>query len=380
MLKRIYISNFRNLVNFELRPGALALLMGPNGAGKSAVLDVLARLRAYVIDGAPVDAVFPESDFNRWAGADEVQQVFELDLQANGGLYRYRLVVRLLSSTGQVRMEEERLRFQDHDLFRFGIDQGHAKAQLFRDGGAAGPEILANWSVSGVGFLQPRPENAQLIAFREALAALYVVRLSTTAMAERGGETLREAEAPAPDLSNFASWYLHLLQVANDRVFALTEALRERLPGFVALSLIKSGERKVLKARFRFPGASQEVQFSLRELSDGQRATIALQALLHCLPENGAVLCVDEPENYLALPEIQPWLDAVYDRIEDEQVQALLISHHPRLINMVGEDNGFWLQQDPDAGVARLSPISRSASTDGLPLSQLVERGWIIDA
>ena len=31
MLKRIYISNFRHLVNFELRPGVLSLLMGPNG-------------------------------------------------------------------------------------------------------------------------------------------------------------------------------------------------------------------------------------------------------------------------------------------------------------------------------------------------------------
>ncbi|MBK1633683.1 hypothetical protein CKO31_23650 [Thiohalocapsa halophila] len=379
MLKRIYVSNFRNLVNFELRPEGLSLLMGPNGSGKSAVLDGLARLRDYVAGGLGMDSLFPQAEFNRWAQGDEVRQVYELDLEANGGLYRYRLVVRLLRGTGQVRMEEERLRFRDHDLFQFSIEDGQAKAQLFRDGGAKGPETLANWSVSGVGFLQARTENTELVAFREALARMYVIRLSPEAMAEDGGETDREARLPARDLSNFASWYLHLLQEATDQVFAVTAALRERLPGFVALSLVSSGERKVLKARFRFPGSAQEAQFSLRELSEGQRAMIALQTLLHCLPD-AALLCVDEPENFLALPEIQPWLDAVYDRVEDERLQALLVSHHPRLINMLADDAGFWVHQDPDAGVARVSPITRSADTEGLQMSQLVERGWIIDA
>lgn len=266
MLNGIYIFNFRNLVNFELRPGALSLLIGPNGFGKLAVLDLLARLRAFVVDGASVDAVFPDAGFSRPAAGDEIRQVLELDLETNGGCYRYRLVVRLLSTTGQVRMEEERLRFQDHELFRFTIQDGHAKA------------------------------------------------------------------------------------------------LRERLPGFVALALVRSGERKMLKARFRLPGSTEEVQFSLRELSDGQRALIAPQTLLPCLPE------------------IQPWLDRIYEQVEDERLLALLVSHHPRLINMIAEDSGFWVHQDDDTGVARVSPIMRGEDSDGLPLSQLVERGWIVDA
>jgi len=106
------------------------------------------------------------------------------------------------------------------------------------------------------------------------------------------------------------------------------------------LSLVSSGERKVSKPRFRFSGATQEAQCSPRELSNGQRAIIAPRTLLHCLPEQGAALCVDEPENFLALPEIQPWLDALYDRVEDERPRALLVSHHPRLINRLAEDAG----------------------------------------
>lgn len=216
------------------------------------------------------------------------------------------------------------------------------------------------------------------MAFREALAQVYVIWLSTTAMAEAGGEAQREAHFPAPDLSNFAGWYLHLLQESTDRVFRVTAALAERLPGFVTLSLVAAGERKVLKARFRYPGTAQEVQFSLRELSEGQRAIIGLQTLLHCLPEGNTLLCVDEPENFLALPEIAPWFNALYDLVERDDTQALLVSHHPRLINMLG-DCAFWIEPDPNVGVARLKPIVRDESTEGLPLSQLVERGWIYD-
>jgi len=47
---------------------------------------------------------------------------------------------------------------------------------------------------------------------------------------------------------------------------------------------------------------------------------------------------------------------------------------------MLADDAGFWVHQDPDAGVARVSPITRRADTEGLQMPQLVERGWLIDA
>jgi predicted ATP-binding protein involved in virulence len=45
MLKRLYVDNYRCLVNFTLELQELTLLVGPNGSGKSSVLDVLFALR-----------------------------------------------------------------------------------------------------------------------------------------------------------------------------------------------------------------------------------------------------------------------------------------------------------------------------------------------
>jgi len=44
MLKRLYVDNFRCLVNFELRLDRVNLLLGENGTGKTSVFDVLYRL------------------------------------------------------------------------------------------------------------------------------------------------------------------------------------------------------------------------------------------------------------------------------------------------------------------------------------------------
>ena len=37
----------------------------------------------------------------------------------------------------------------------------------------------------------------------------------------------------------------------------------------------------------------------------------------------------DEPDNFIALQEIQPWLVSLCQAVEDHGSQALIISHHP---------------------------------------------------
>ena len=39
MLQRLYVDNYKCLVNFDLPLQELTLLLGPNGAGKTSVLD-----------------------------------------------------------------------------------------------------------------------------------------------------------------------------------------------------------------------------------------------------------------------------------------------------------------------------------------------------
>jgi len=90
---------------------------------------------------------------------------------------------------------------------------------------------------------------------------------------------------------------------------------------------------------------------------------------------------VDEPENFLALPEIQPWLDALHDHMEDRDLcQALLVSHHPKVINFLTSDAGIWISRKGENGPSRPQTVSEQGQDGGLSVAQLVERGWIYDA
>ncbi len=53
MLKRVYASNYRTLINFNIDLRPLTLLLGPNGAGKTTILDVVRLVRDF-LRGEPV--------------------------------------------------------------------------------------------------------------------------------------------------------------------------------------------------------------------------------------------------------------------------------------------------------------------------------------
>ena len=79
MLKRIYIDNFRCLVNFELTFDALHLFLGPNGSGKTSVFDVLWKIQSFANGDGKVDHLFPATERTRWQKS--TLQQFELELK-----------------------------------------------------------------------------------------------------------------------------------------------------------------------------------------------------------------------------------------------------------------------------------------------------------
>ncbi|MDD4890899.1 MAG: AAA family ATPase, partial [Phycisphaerae bacterium] len=85
MLKRFWISNFRNLVNVEFRPAGMNMLIGPNNAGKT---NLCAALRFLALTaGKPLDVAAKEAVGETWNLANvyvaEPVLRFELDCQLN---------------------------------------------------------------------------------------------------------------------------------------------------------------------------------------------------------------------------------------------------------------------------------------------------------
>lgn len=367
MFKRLYVDNYKCLVNFELPLQELTLLLGANGAGKTSVLDVMFALRQLLNGTAKVTdpGIFPTRTLTRWQRRKK--QVFELEAELKEDKFTYRLEVEHEEIGKRARITLESLTANQKPLFRF--ERGDVR--LFRDDHSDGPTFSSDWSESALARVVPRPENTRLTRFLE-----FATKVIVCGLYPANFETEAAEEAPLlhRDARNFAAWFWHLQLDQPERVADFTKAMHEVIDGFDGLRLEKAGlDTRALMVRF----AEEDRRYDLRldEISDGQRALIALYALVRLSAGQGYTLFLDEPENYVALTEIQPWLVELADACGDTVPQAVLCSHHPELIDYLGSEHGLLLRRET-TGVTRAESVVTLPAEGGLKLSEIVARGW----
>jgi predicted ATPase len=368
VLSRLYATNYRCLVNFEFQPTRKQLIIGRNGTGKTTVLDVLAMLRDFAVRGLPCEDRLMGKTRTRWQ--DVAEQRFELDVKGNRGGYRYTLVVDERGSPTRSRVKEETLEFNRKPLFRFH----EGTIGLFNDRQQSKPsvEFRFDWHRSGLAIVEvDRPDNTKLTWFKQWLGQLVEVQINPWAMSARSE---RESRDPGRDLGNFADWYRHLRLENGDAVFEAIKDLREAITGFESLDAKEAGlDVRVLQASMRTPN-KRTVDLPFGDLSEGHRVLIALYVLLYCAVTEGSLLLIDEPDNFIALAEIQPWLLKLLDRVDGKNAQVILVSHHPEVLDQLADQGGVLLDR-VGGGEIRLVPFQPPADS-GLKASELIARGW----
>ena len=371
VLERIYIHNYKCFVNFELQLQETVLLLGANGAGKTAVLDAMFGLRELLSGEAKITDVtaFHPSTLTRWQTRRE--QVFELDAEVGGDSFRYRLEVEHEAGGRRSRIVEESLVAGETTLFR--CDRG--KVQLYRDDGSEGPAYSTDWSESALARVVPQETNTRLTAFMDAIRATVVCTIRPALLRS---ESSSEEALLGRYGDNFVDWYRHAVQENPTSTRAHVDALRPIIDGFKDIHLQQSGlDSRALMLDF-IAGDAGDGHYKLRfdELSDGHRVLVVLYALLHLRQPGGSVvLFLDEPDNYVALPEIQPWLMELVDLCEKTSSQAVICSHHPELIDYLGPDCGLVLRREASA-VTAARPHPSLSARHGLKLSEQMARGW----
>ncbi len=205
MIQRLYVNNYKCLVNFELRLEELSLLLGPSGAGKTAVLDIMLALRRLLSGVARVtDAdVFPTRTLTRWQARD--LQVFEIQARLEAETLTYRLEVEHERASKKARICLEKLVADGGPLFE--CLRGEVK--LYRDDHSSGPEYSTDWSESALARVASRGDNIRLTRFLEFMRGVLVCGFSPpTFRTESSAENVMLER----DAHNFADWYRHALQ------------------------------------------------------------------------------------------------------------------------------------------------------------------------
>lgn len=372
MITRVYIDNYRCFSNFEIRPDHVNLLIGNNGAGKSAFMEVLHSIVGSVVLGEAVEEAFPWHTRTRWDS--RLTQRIELDVIGNGGTYTYLLELSHDLRRETVTLQRERVEYDSRTVFLY--DNGIV--QLHNNEGRLGTQFPFRGTRSFLSQLEPRPENTALTWFLDSLRSVWLLKLNPTGI---NPESPSESESLDPDGSNFPSWYRHLSQERPEDLPQLFQRLSDTLPGFRNLKTVSMGKGKSQRELVAVFGGSKgitkyEVDFD--ELSDGERATIVLYCLLTDAEgsEGGTarVLLLDEPENYVGLQLIQPWLVRLADALRDEG-QLFLVSHHPEVIDYLAADHALLFERS-QGGPTRVRPDPFNRDK-GLKASELVAQGLL---
>ena len=365
MLKRVYIDNFRSFVNFELPLAQQQLILGLNGTGKSTLLEVLQAIKGLISGEQNPDIFFPATTLTRWQTLSK--QTFELDVEL-GSLYQFRLELDSWGSPPRTRIKRESVMCDKRLVFEFVDGEVH----LFNDFFEQKVTYPFDWFRSALATIQPRAENTKLIHFKNWIANLYCLQINPGKMSERAE---REEPELALDTSNFASWYRHMTQEQAGAAARLQEHLRRIIPGFESLDLRAAGTKaREIMVRFAHTQGLSPMSFDVgfSELSDGQRVLICLYSLLEFIVTRNACIFLDEPENYIAIPEIQPWLMELRDRVDDLGAQVTLISHHPEIVNYMAPELGIVFEREGPGPVR----VHKYVSSDLLAPAEQIARGW----
>jgi energy-coupling factor transporter ATP-binding protein EcfA2 len=368
MITRLYANNFRCLVAFETQFESFGVLCGPNGAGKSSVFDVLKLIRdlatgeAYLGGEGKRDVA--RLEFTNWL--DSRVQEFELGVTAEGHSFEYRLHIEQVASDKIPRIVREGATCDKRSLFERDLDGVRLQRA---DGTPTGFPL--DWRQAALASIQPTGNRREIEILQQAISKLLIVRPSPRSL-----ERESKGESGQPDLymGNLISWYRSLSQ-EQDWTDALRESLRDVWPDFKSFRLVDTGlNTKALQLRFEGSNGSDSGALFFDQLSDGEKALVGLYMVRTALATGASqTVLIDEPDNFVGLPELQPWVLSLRELLDDNH-QAILISHHPEILSNAGEDFGRYLWRDNHTSPTRIGPLKVPA---GLNPGEAIARGWV---
>jgi ABC-type hemin transport system ATPase subunit len=366
MITRLYANNYRCLVAFEAQFDSFSVICGPNGAGKSSVFDVLGMIRGLATGeaflGGQSARDIPSLEFTKWLKSNI--QEFELGITVGGHAFEYLVHIEQIREKPP-RIVKEKATCDNRILFERDLDGVRIPKA---DGTQKGFPL--DWRQAALASIQPALDRQEIALLQETLSKLVILRPNP-----RGMHSESKVESARPDLylNNLVSWYRSLAQ-EQDWTDALRELLREVWPDFKSFKLVDVGLNvKALQLRFDSPD-SPNGELLFDQLSDGEKAIVGLYMIRASLATGAAqTVLIDEPDNYVGLPELQPWVLSLRELL-DEDHQAIIISHHPEILSNAAEDFGRYLWRDNHTSPTRIGPLRIPS---GLTAGEAIARGWV---
>ncbi|MDR2784226.1 MAG: AAA family ATPase [Treponema sp.] len=360
MITRLYVNNYRSLVAFEMRFDSMSVFCGANGSGKSSMFDAIQFVCA-LATGACFFGGLPDTrgrtvshlEFTSWIQSNT--QEFELDIASDNHQFSYLIHLEQVEHH-EPRIIQEAAFCDNRELYTRDLSGIHF------DNGRSGFPL--DWRQAALASIQPVPERREIELLQKALSSLLILRPDVHSIE---AESKAENHFLNVNMSNLTSWYRYLSQDQE-----CTDLLRESLKGVwtdLKFLILEDAGMSVKTLKLRFNGT--DLRFD--KLSDGEKMLLGLYAV-HAALSLGKVgtVMIDEPDNFVSLQELQPWLLAMSE-LTDSAHQVLLISHNAEIIDG-NPSAGFFFWRDSHSSPTRVGGLE---APEGMTAGEALARGWL---
>lgn len=367
MIHRLTVDNFRSLVDFTWVPREETLVLGYNGSGKTSVLDALDAIRTLTTGESYLTKPLSRKDYSRFSYSDAV--TLNLILEADEETFDYRVALHFQKERGEIYLFEEALTSSRGGAFLLEAGALHYRdvpSDTYTD--AALPTTQ-----SAASFLGANPNTPFVRRFLDALRSIVSVR-PIPPKVHRQAE--QPEDRPSRSFDNFVAWYWNY-STNGSYSRAMLGLLENVWPEFDHLKIERYGRETwglgaVFKQAERTTG---ELSLDFDELSDGERMLVMLYALVaYQKSQPATTIIIDEPDNFVSLLELQPWLRTLLDT-RPEGGQIILVSHNPEIIQTMGEERVAWFSREDHLSPTQVTTLPPNHS--GLSLPERLARGWI---
>ncbi len=351
MLQRLYAHNFRCLENFEFKIGSMpsALLIGKNGSGKSTLARVLKIFQGIGRGASRVGELVKPADFT--LGRTDIPMRFEIEVSLGGRLFHYTLALELPERFRELRVLEERMDVDGKQIY----SRNQAQVSLPRNApDRTEAHFNIDWHFLALPLIQDPATEGVLTEWRQWLARMVVLAPIPQLMT---GDSQGESLEPLEHGENFADWLTGLLAQYPSAYGAIHEYLKQVMPDIGEFKNTPSGkDTKTLVVCFESDKARFEPNFD--DLSDGEKCLFLCAVVVASNKAYGPVFVFwDEPDNYLALPEVGHFIMGLRRRF-DVAGQILVTSHNEETIRCFSHENTFLLSRKSHLEPTLVRPLS----------------------
>jgi len=350
VIRRLYVHNFRCLENFELPISghSSALLIGKNGAGKTTVglaLEILQRIARGT--NRVGDLVKPK---DLPLGRSNVPMRFEIEVELNAKIYAYVVAFEFPDGFKELRVLDEKLAVGGMPVYTRQL----AQVNLAKTSGDVEAKFRIDWHLVALPIVQEVSAEDPLSIFKQWLARMLILRPMPSLIS---GDSKEETLQPNPQVTDFAAWFSGLLAYAPPAYTRIDEYLKQVMPDLQDIQNPLSGpdSRSLV---VRFSNGRQSLKLPLGDLSDGEKCFMICALVLAASNAYGSMLCFwDEPDNFLALPEVGYFVLALRKAFQSGG-QFIATSHNPEAIERFSKENTLLLYRKSHLEPTLVRPLS----------------------